>query len=272
MFEERPLGASALLRALSPRLQEELLAAAEPRRLRAQEWLFREGEPGDRLYVVRAGRLRVVADHEEQSRVLRLLGPGAVLGELAVLTGAPRSASVQAVRDAELLEIDGERFQDLLQHSPELGAALATALADHIQRGGSIEAAQAPTAVVAIAAVEGAPGDRAWDELSRAFGALGGTVTLDYGDTSDTEAAWDWGRRVAELERHHEHVLLRAELDGSEWSRFCLRQADRVVVLTPAAPPPAAEVPTAAMSSSSSRPRPRTSPPGSPAEASAPTT
>jgi predicted acylesterase/phospholipase RssA len=243
MFEERPLGASALLRALSPRLQEELLAAAESRRLPAQEWLFREGEPGDRLYVVRAGRLRVVADHEERSRVLRLLGPGAVLGELAVLTGAPRSASVQAVRDAELLEIDGGRFQDLLQQSPELGAALATALADHIQRGASIEAAEAPTAVVAIAAVEGAPGDRAWDELSRAFGALGDTVTLDSRDTSDAEA-WDWGRHVAELERHHEHVLLKAELDGSEWSRFCLRQADRVVVLTPAAaPPPAAEVP-----------------------------
>ena len=81
MFEARPLGASALLRALSPRLQEELVAAAEPMRLPAQEWLFREGEPGDRLYLVRAGRLRVVSEQDGTARVLRLLGPGAVLVE-----------------------------------------------------------------------------------------------------------------------------------------------------------------------------------------------
>lgn len=239
MLDESPLSASPLLSALSPRAQEQLVAAAETTRLRAQDWLFREGEPGDRLYVVRAGRLRVVAEGDGRARVLRLLGPGAVLGELAVLTGAPRSASVQAVRDAELLEIDGERFQGLLQQSPELGAGLATALAAQIQRGGSVEPAEAPTAVVAIAAVAGVADDRAWDELSRAFAALGDTVPLEDTDADGVEA-WDWGRQLAELEREHDYVLLRTGLDGSEWAQFCLRQADRVVVLTAAAPPPAA--------------------------------
>jgi predicted acylesterase/phospholipase RssA len=238
MPHERPLSTSPLLSALAPNVQDELLAAAETTRLPAQDWLFREGEPGDRLYVLRAGRLRVVAEREGRARVLRLLGPGAVLGELAVLTGAPRSASVQAVRDAELLEIDGERFHGLLQQSPELGAGLATALAAQIQRGGTVEPAEAPTAVVAVAAVEGAAEDRAWDELARAFAALGDTVPFEAAD-AETGEAWGWGRQLAELERAHGYVLLRAGLDGSEWSRFCLRQADRVVVLTPAAPPPA---------------------------------
>ena len=238
MPHESPLAASPLLSALAPSVQDELLAAAETTRLPAQDWLFREGEPGDRLFVVRAGRLRVVAEEDGRSRVLRLLGPGAVLGELAVLTGAPRSASVQAVRDAELLEIDGERFQALLRQSPELGAGLATALAAQIQRGGTVEPAEAPTAVVAIAAVEGVADDQAWDELSRAFAVLGDTVPLEESDADGAEA-WDWGRQLAELENEHDYVLLRAGLDGSEWARFCRRQADRVVVLTPAAPPPA---------------------------------
>ena len=237
MSHESPLSASPLLSALAPRVQEELLSAAETSRLPAQEWLFREGEPGDRLYVVSAGRLRVVSERDGQSHVLRLLGPGAVLGELAVLTGAARSASVQAVRDAELLEIDGERFQELLRQSPELGAGLAIALAAQIQRGGTVEPAEAPVAVVAIASVEGVADDRAWDELQRAFAALGDTVTLVEAGVEAAEA-WDWGRQLADLEREHDYVLLRAGLDGGEWSRFCLRQADRVVVLTPAAPPP----------------------------------
>lgn len=237
MLDESPLAAAPLLGALPTRLQDELLAAAESSRLRAQEWLFRQGEAGDRLYVVRSGRLRVVSE-DGGNRVLRLLGPGAVLGELAVLTGAPRSASVQAVRDAELLEIDGERFQELLQRSPELGAGLATALAAQIQRGGSLEPPDAPTAVVTVAAVPDVPGDRAWTELRSAFEELGETITLDRPDPEGADS-WGWGHEVGELERHCEYVLLRAELDGSEWSGFCVRQADRVVVLTTAAPPPA---------------------------------
>jgi predicted acylesterase/phospholipase RssA len=237
MTDEGLLAAAPLLGALPPRLQEELLAAAEPVRLPAQEWLFREGEPGDRLYVVRAGRLRVVTEREQTAHMLRLLGPGAVLGELAVLTGAPRSASVQAVRDAELLEIDGGRFQELLQRSPELGAGLATALAAQIQRGGSLESAAAPTAVVTVATVEGTPGDRAWDELRAGFEALGDTIALD-GSEAEGGDTWGWGTKVGELEARHDYVLLRAPLDTSAWSSFCVRQADRVLVLTTAAPPP----------------------------------
>ena len=242
MTDDGPLAASPLLGALSPRLQEELLEAAGPARVRAQEWLFHEGEPGDRLYVVRSGRLRVVAEREEGSRLLRLLGPGAVLGELAVLTGAPRSGSVQALRDADLLEIDGERFQELLQRSPELGAGLATALAAQIQRGGSVEPAEAPTAVVTVAAVPGASTEGAWHAFREGFAALGDVVALE-GPEKDAEPR-DWGPRVGELERAHDYVLLRAELDdASEWSSFCLRQADRVLVLTTAAGPPRAELP-----------------------------
>jgi NTE family protein len=233
-----PLAASPLLGALPARLQDELVEAAEPTRLNAQEWLFHEGDPGDRLYLVQSGRLRVVAEREGRSRVLRLLGPGAVLGELAVLTGAPRSASIQAVRDAELLEIDGGRFQELLHRSPELGASLAAGLADQIQRGGTIEPAEAATAVVTIAAVPDVDAESAWQALQEGFEALGDVEALGEPGAADAQAS-DWGRLVGELEQRHEYVLLRSVLDGSEWSRFCLRQADRVLVVTTASPPPA---------------------------------
>src|SRR5262245_53225379 len=100
------LADAALLGSLEPRLRDELIAVAAPIRLRAQEWLFLEGDVGDRLYVVVSGRLRVLVEDEDRQRVLRLLGPGAAIGELAVLTETLRSASVQAVRDSELLEVD----------------------------------------------------------------------------------------------------------------------------------------------------------------------
>src|SRR5688572_15916017 len=80
-----------------------LAAAATPERLRAGAWLWRQGEPGDSLYVVLTGRLEVVAEDGPQATVIRVLGRGDAVGELALLTDSPRSASVRAQRDSELL-------------------------------------------------------------------------------------------------------------------------------------------------------------------------
>src|SRR4051794_41681695 len=71
--------------------------------LRAGEWLFRAGDSGDRLYVVRSGRLDVVA--EDEDRVLRRAGRGEIVRERALLTGSPRPAPVRAPPPCALLSV-----------------------------------------------------------------------------------------------------------------------------------------------------------------------
>ncbi len=227
---------SSFLGLLPRRLRDELLAAANPVRVSAREWLFHAGDAGDRLYFVVSGRMRVLAEREGALVVLNTLGPGAVLGELAILTGAERSASVQALRDTELLEIDGERFEELIARDAELGAGLARALAERIQQGGALEPSEAPTAVVTLTAVPGIEAEPLWRELGAAFSELGDAVSLTEpaGEWGDEDG---WGPGLGELERTHEFVLLRARLDDSAWSGFCLRQADRVVIATEGEPP-----------------------------------
>lgn len=227
MARDSPFAEAALLRFLPQGVREELAATAEPTRLRAQEWLFRAGDPADRLYLVVSGRVRVVVEHAETSSVVRVLGPGAAIGELAVLTGSSRSASVQAVRDAELLEIEGARFRELLESDSELGVGLATALAHQLQESGGLDIPEAPPSVFTLVA-PGAPFARLSDELRDAFAELGDTISLE---APDDEGPESWGGMLAALERTHVHVLLLAPLDGSEWSRFCLRQADRILVV-----------------------------------------
>lgn len=206
------------------------MAAGTPVALPAQEWLFQEGDPGDRLYAIVSGRVRVVADRDGEPRVLTTLGEGAVIGELSVLTGAPRSASIQAVRDTELLEVDGHRFSELLHRDAELGAALAHALAERLQRGGSLEAAEAPVTVVAVLGHPGTRTDRLQRALEDAFSELGSGVAVAEGD-ADWADLWSWGRHLVELEATNDWVLLRADLQHSDWTDFCLRQADRIVVV-----------------------------------------
>jgi NTE family protein len=225
------LGSATLLGLLSPPMREELMTLAEPVHLPAQGWLFHEGDPSDRLYLLVSGRLKIVVESESGTRVLRSLGPGAAIGELGILAGTPRSASVLAVRDCEVLQIDGERFRDLLARHPEIAIDLATVLSRQLQESGGLQTADAPACVFAIAiATGGHSGDAFWTEMASAFRELGSTAAID---SSDMEGVLPegWGRALAELERVHDYVLLREAGRNTDWDRFCSRQADRNVVL-----------------------------------------
>jgi NTE family protein len=224
-----PFAGTSLLASLTPRLRDEFVCLAERVRIRAQEWLFLEGDVADRLYLLLSGRLRVLVQGDDGPRVLRLLGPGAAIGELAVLTGTKRSASVQAVRDSELLEIDSERFRELVHGDSELAAGLATALARQLQQSGGLQEIDAPPAMFAVSAATDMNAHPFWVELQSAFHELGSTAAVS-GPGRDGMWGHDWGVSLAELERTHSYVLLLAGPDD-DWAHFCLRQADRVVML-----------------------------------------
>jgi hypothetical protein len=87
--------------------------------------IMREGEPGDALFVVHSGRLRARRDGAPLSD----LGPGDGFGELALVDGGPRTATVEAVEDAQLLRLPRDAFLAVLAARPELGLGLLQALA-----------------------------------------------------------------------------------------------------------------------------------------------
>jgi CRP-like cAMP-binding protein len=112
-----------LFRDVGRHVLERLALDARRVTLRGGEYLFRSGDAADRLFVVRAGRLRVSVEEEGGARVVRELGPGDALGELALLTGSVRSASVQAVRDSELLALEAGAFDARRSTGPSRPAA-----------------------------------------------------------------------------------------------------------------------------------------------------
>ena len=116
---------------LEPGLREVLVSRSHAVSVAAGEWLFREGDPGDALYIVRAGRLEVV--DERTGAVLRELGRGDALGELALLTESPRSASLRAARSSVLLAVSRSDFESLLVEAPALSRALNQVLATQLR-------------------------------------------------------------------------------------------------------------------------------------------
>lgn len=214
-----------------------LASRAMLRRLRAGEWLFRQGDAGNELYVVASGRLEAVFESPPPARVIRLLGRGEVVGEVALIAGQPRSASVRARRDTELLEISSNGFRDLLGQHPDVGMELLQLLARRLAAG-SAPAGSTPQTVAVVDLRE--PPVR---PMLRTLGeAFGGTVAAV--DRAGVPPGVEPGRHVDDLERTSDIVLLGARADDPvAWFDFCRRQADRVVCVADSEDwPPVAEL------------------------------
>ena len=111
---------------LSDELLGQLAREAGEVRLRAGEWLFREGDEADRLYLIRSGRLEVV-DEGPPEILIRVLRRGEAVGELALLQGGTRTASVRVRRDADLIELSRDRFEALIAGEPSFAVGLTRA-------------------------------------------------------------------------------------------------------------------------------------------------
>jgi len=213
---------------------EALAADAYPRRVLAGEWLIREGDDAEDLYVVLRGRLRAVAGVDADRRTLRVLGPGAAIGELALLTGSVRSASVQAVRDSTLLQLGRGRFVELMERDPHFAAAVARELAAQLQLSGGLAAPPTRPALIALRRLDpGVPLEAVASSLARALSAYGPVEVLE-ADAAGTSA-------VERAEDENAHVLLVDEAGAGLWSDLCARQADRTLLVATAESSPPGE-------------------------------
>lgn len=77
--------------------------------------LFRQGDPGDTLYVVHAGRIRLTLGSGAEMREIAVVGPGEFFGEISLLSGEGRTATAEAIEDSRLLVIGRDAFHMLLQ-------------------------------------------------------------------------------------------------------------------------------------------------------------
>ncbi len=115
----------SLFSALAPAALARLLKTVRIDDVSGGDEIVRQGDQGREAFVVARGLLRVVRLQGADETVLAQLGPGAILGEMALMSSAPRSASVQALEPAQLLVLDREQLERAAQQAPELSKELA---------------------------------------------------------------------------------------------------------------------------------------------------
>jgi CRP/FNR family transcriptional regulator, cyclic AMP receptor protein len=138
---DKPHG-HAILPSLPEHLSTRLFAAATHHHLKAGQPLFVAGDAGDGCYRLERGLLKVVVTSTRgDERILAILGPSEIAGELAMIDGRPRSASVFALEDCELSFISRKDFEKCMRQHPEICDYLVTVLASRLRETNEVLAA-----------------------------------------------------------------------------------------------------------------------------------
>ncbi len=231
-------------------LDESVLRFVEARvqwvRLQSGETLFSAGDSGRDLYFIVSGRLRALGPG---GRVLSEMTRGESIGEIALLTGEPRTATVVAVRDSALVRVSREIFEEIVDRYPRVMQVIAGIVVHRLmakERGAAAPAAGTCIAVLAIGSEPLAAGFT--DKLIKALGQVGSTLHLTrervesmlnqpgIAVSNPNHAA---GIRLTawldEQESRYRFVVCETDGTRSGWTLRCLRQADEILLVANAA-------------------------------------
>ena len=129
-----PLDGVALFKELPEPGLQMLAERGRPRHFATGEVIMRQGDASDALYVITSGRVRVERDQAaETPLVLAELGAGDVIGEMGLLDGGPRSATVTAIEDTETLEIHATVLAVVVMQYPQITTALLRTLSRRLR-------------------------------------------------------------------------------------------------------------------------------------------
>jgi lysophospholipid hydrolase len=240
---------SDLFASLSADAMTALQAQLTPVTLMSGEILFKEGEPSDSLYIVISGRLRVFsrATDDQSERLVADLGHGEIVGEMGLVCGEPRSATVVAIRDTNLAKLSEAGLNQLAADCAQpIYSAIIRQLASRLKNETAGIRTRKPTArCLAVVGLSeevpiGAFTDSLTNELAKTgavlrlnservdslFGVPGAAQSVGGDDVQARFVDWLNGK-----ETRYSKLVYEADPSNSAWTARCLRQADLILVV-----------------------------------------
>jgi predicted acylesterase/phospholipase RssA/CRP-like cAMP-binding protein len=241
------LAQTHLFVALSRPALDQLVGATRVRQLASGETLLKIGSPADSLFIVAVGRLRVAL---EDGTIVNDVGRLEPVGEISLLSGEPRSATVYAVRDTTVLEISRMALYEVFAQHPSALLTMSRMIIQRLRQNQRVAKLASVRRSRSFALIAGSPGvdiEAFADALCREIGPAGAVGRLDRarveaalgsgradtanGACDDEEGLIDW---LQQQELDHAHLVYVSTYRRGEWLKRCMRQADRVVLLASA--------------------------------------
>lgn len=217
----------------------------------AGEVLMEQGGPGDSAYLSISGRLRVyVLEGDSEPRFVRELGRGEVIGEMALYTGEPRSATVVAVRDSVLVRLAKTHFEALLAGNPQISIAFTRLMIRRLQTQHERRQVDAPVTIGLLPISGGVVLSAFARDLAAQLARFGRACVVDaaamdaalgepgIAQQHDASAEQRIAIQLDGLEAQHDFVLLVGDASPGAWTRRCIRNGDELLLVADAAQPP----------------------------------
>lgn len=244
---------SKLFAALDSEVLKDLQAELEPITLASGQTLFHQDEEGDALFIVISGRLRVTRESDEGAVVLGEAAPGETVGEIALLGGRRRTATVSAVRETILAKLHKSGFERILCRHPAVAAPFFTRRMVALLRERAEQSRPNKTlrTIAVVAPNAGFDCGQFCSELAQALSATTRVLHLS-ADAVDrflgrnslaqsSAADPHYGKLVEFLnsrEAEYDLVVYQADTNDTSWSGRCIGQADEILVVHHASDPP----------------------------------
>ena len=239
------LGATDLFVGQDETLLREFAGRCDQKYLAAGEVLIREGDPADSVYILVSGRLRVLVKQADGvETTVSEIGRNEVVGEMSIVSDAPRSATVIAIRDSELLSFSRENFEHIVENHPRALLKIARLLASRLRRSNWSQGISRRELSIAVVPAGNQPvRSDCIRELVEGFSQLGSTLVLDsrfvnehvgpdaanedqHGPNSDRLISW-----LNEQETKYQYIVYQTDDSATNWTRRCLRMTDRVLAV-----------------------------------------
>jgi predicted acylesterase/phospholipase RssA/CRP-like cAMP-binding protein len=225
----------------------DLQAELEWQELSHGEPLFHQGDPSDAMYIVISGRLRVlVTGVDGNERVVGEVAAGETVGELGLITGEPRTATVYAIRDTNVVKLTQTPFVRLLERYPQAMMQITRTIISRL-RGllrVSPERYSRALTLALVPASETVPLEEFAQRLAKSLEAFGPVLHLDsvrfdrmYGKAGAAQTPTDDPRRLvlaawmSQQETKYRTILYVADPSWSPWTERCVCEGDRVLIV-----------------------------------------
>jgi predicted acylesterase/phospholipase RssA/CRP-like cAMP-binding protein len=222
------------------------------RRLERRQILFRQGDPAGSLFLIVSGRLQaVVTGDDGNDEIVAEIARGESVGEMAVITGESRSATIHAVRDSELVEFSASAFGRIVTHHPQMLMSITRILTDRLRK--TTRSFRVPSRVANIALVPAGPDVQLSafaDNLTKALSSLGSTLHLDSERLGEllglsvnealksdlgSSTLSDW---LDDQETRYRFIVYEADVSATHWTKMCIHHADEMLIVADASADP----------------------------------
>lgn len=244
--DQLELALSKLFGKMDQELFEFILPLLEWKEILGNQYLFHQGDVGGDLYIMISGRMYAIIKHSDKAeKIVGQISRGETIGEMSLFTDAPRSASVKAVRDSQVIRLSREAYEKIIQKYPAVSRNITKLIVNRLVKHNVDEAPRKKVANITLVPISKDIKLSHFAHLLetqmadnvKVLNLTSGYVNQVLNDDNISSASaksnlyHHFSNWLEDREYENDFLIFQADFEPTEWTKRCLRQADEIILI-----------------------------------------